>query len=71
LINRWSFSFKNLRSSNALRQFLAAFPERNPETITIPEIEAFINQQVTHKNISASYQKQSARLHYLRRFLVC
>jgi hypothetical protein len=30
--------------SNALRQFLAAFPERSPETITIPEIEAFINQ---------------------------
>jgi site-specific recombinase XerD len=44
--------------SNALRQFLAAFPGRDPEAITIPEIEAFVNYQVVHKRISASYQKQ-------------
>lgn len=44
--------------TNALRQFLNAFPTRNPEAINLLEIEGVINSQVTHNNISASYQKQ-------------
>lgn len=44
--------------TNALRQFLAAFPAVDIEVITTKEIEDFINFQVTHKKISSSYQKQ-------------
>ncbi len=52
------YSFRTIKTyKNALIQFLRAFSHKNPEEITIKEIETFINQKVTQENISASYQK--------------
>lgn len=44
--------------TNAFRQFLIHFKEIDVDTFKEKEIERFINQQVTVKNISISYQKQ-------------
>lgn len=44
--------------ANAINQFINAFPERDLTGISQHEIEQFINDQVTVKKISTSYQKQ-------------
>ncbi len=44
--------------ANAINQFINAFPERDLREISQQEIEQFINDQVTVKKISTSYQKQ-------------
>jgi integrase/recombinase XerD len=63
------YDFKNLLSikryiyrtiksySNALKVFFNAFPNRNPETINITDVEQFINKMVLDNCISQSYQK--------------
>ncbi len=52
------YSFRSIKSyAYALNVFFSAFLDKNPETISITEIESFINYQVTYNNISQSYQK--------------
>lgn len=43
---------------NAFRQFLMYFKGQDVDTLTVKQIEQYINLQVTEKNISISYQKQ-------------
>jgi site-specific recombinase XerD len=42
---------------NAISLFLDAFPDKNPENISIREIEEFLYRKIKQDNISASYQK--------------
>lgn len=52
------YSYKTIRTyRNAINVFLSAFPCFNPDSISQKEIEEFINEKVTHENISQSYQK--------------
>lgn len=44
--------------SNAFRQFLTHFKGRDVDALSERQIEAYINFQVTERNISVSYQKQ-------------
>ena len=43
---------------NAFRQFLVHFKGQDVDTLTVKQIEQYINLQVTEKKISISYQKQ-------------
>jgi len=53
------FSPQSIKTyTNAITQFINAFPERDLREISPQEIEQFINHQVTVKKISTSYQKQ-------------
>ncbi|GAB4453292.1 MAG: site-specific integrase [Bacteroidia bacterium] len=52
------YSYSTIKSySNAIRVFLSAFPDKNPENIKVNEIEKYINSMVTNKGISQAYQK--------------
>lgn len=52
------YSYRTIKSyTNALNVFFNAFPNRNPESINITDIEQFINKMVLDNCISQSYQK--------------
>lgn len=52
------YSHSTIKSySNALKNFLDAFPGSEPSQINVTQIENFINSMVVDKNISQAYQK--------------
>ncbi|MEW6774205.1 MAG: site-specific tyrosine recombinase/integron integrase [Bacteroidota bacterium] len=52
------YSYSTIKSySNALKNFLDAFPGSEPSQINVTQIENFINSMVVDKNISQAYQK--------------
>lgn len=52
------YSYSTIKSySNALKNFLDAFPGSEPSQINVTQIEHFINSMVVDKNISQAYQK--------------
>lgn len=52
------YSYRTIKSYvNVLKIFLDSFPKRNPESITVYEVENYLNSLVTDKKISQAYQK--------------